>query len=132
MPKTDKNVDTDNASDSSDVDLDALQSHVNELKLDYLVLVKGLFKDTNDCVMKQAGKISLAHMDCDIAPAVKHSYKGARPFMVEGGNIIFNDVKVSSRIGDTGVVEDLLIRRDGLNSEQIRPHYVFRVFNNQK
>jgi hypothetical protein len=130
MPQTDKNVDAHNAGDFSDVDYDKLQTRVEALKLDNLVLVKGFFEDTNAGVMAEAGKISLAHIDCDIAPAVKFSYEGVRPFMVNGGYIVFDDATVSSCIGATEIVEDLLIRRDGLNSEQIWPHFVFRAFNN--
>ena len=129
MPPTDKNVDAHNAGDFSDTGLDDLQARVDELKLSNMVLVKGFFENTNDGVMAQAGKISLAHIDCDIAPAVKYSYEGVKPFMVEGGYIVFDDATVSSCIGATEVVEDLLIRRDGLNSEQIWPHFVFRAFN---
>ena len=129
MPQTDKNVDAHNAGDFSDTDVDKLQERVDELKLDNMLLVKGFFENTNDGVMAQAGKISLAHIDCDIAPAVKYSYLGVRPFMVDGGYLVFDDATVSSCIGATEVVEDLLIRRDGLNSEQIWPHFVFRAFN---
>ena len=129
MPQTDKNIDAHNAGDFADADLDKLQARVDELKLDNLVLVKGLFENTNDGVIAQAGKISLAHIDCDIAPAVKYSYEGVMPSMVDGGYIVFDDATVSSCIGATEVVEDLLIRRDGLNSEQIWPHFVFRAFN---
>lgn len=129
MPETDKNVDAHNAGDFSDADFQSLQARVEELKLDNLILVKGFFEDTNDSVMAQAGEISLAHIDCDIAPAVKYSYEGVRPFMVDGGYLVFDDATVSSCIGATEVVEDLLIRRDGLNSEQIWPHFVFRAFN---
>lgn len=129
MPQTDKAVDAHNAGDFSDVDFSKLQDRVVELKLDNLVLVKGFFEDTNDAVMAQAGKISLAHIDCDIAPAVKYSYEGVVPFMVDGGYIVFDDATVSSCIGATEVVEDLLIRRDRLNSEQIWPHFVFRAFS---
>ena len=128
MPQTDKNVDAHNAGDFSDVDLASLKVRVDKLKLDNLILVKGLFENTNNEVMKQAGKICLAHIDCDIAPAVKCSYEGVKPFMVDGGYIVFDDATVSSCIGATEVVEDLLIRRDGLNSEQIWPHFVFRSF----
>lgn len=131
MPPTDKNVDAHNAGDFSDTDVEKLQARVDELKLDNMVLVKGFFENTNDGVMAQAGQISLAHIDCDIAPAVKYSYEGVRPFMVDGGYIVFDDATVSSCIGATEVVEDLLIRRDGLNSEQIWPHFVFRAFNNR-
>jgi Macrocin-O-methyltransferase (TylF) len=128
MPTTDKDVDAHNAGDFSDVDLDKLLARVEELNLDNLVFVKGLFENTNDAVMAKAGRIRLAHIDCDIAPAVKYSYEGVRPHMVNGGYIVFDDATVSSCIGATEVVEDLLIRRDGLNSEQIWPHFVFRAF----
>ncbi len=131
MPATDKNVDAHNAGDFGDVDFQALQRRIDELNLDNLVLVKGFFEETNGGVMSQAGKISLAHIDCDIQPAVKFSYEGVKPFMVDGGYIVFDDATVSSCIGATEVVEDLLIRRDGMNSEQIWPHFVFRTFQEQ-
>lgn len=130
MPQTDKNVDVHDAGNFADVDMDKLQTRVDELNLDNLVLVKGLFENTNDSVMTQASKISLAHIDCDIASAVKYSYEGVKPFMVDGGYIVFDDATVSSCIGATEVVENLLICRDQLNSEQIWPHYVFRAFRN--
>lgn len=130
MPQTDKSVDAHNAGDFSDTDIASLQARIDELKLDNMVLVKGLFEDTNESVMAQAGSISLAHIDCDIAPAVRCSYEGVRSYMVDGGYIVFDDATVSSCIGATEVVEDLLIRRDGLNSEQIWPHFVFRAFKN--
>jgi len=129
MPQTDKNVDAHNVRDFSDVNMDELQTRVDALNLDNLVLVKGFFENTSDSVMAQAGKISLAHIDCDIAQAVKYAYDSVKPFMVNGGYIVFDDATVSSCIGATEVVEDLLIRRDGLNSEQIWPHFVFRAFS---
>jgi hypothetical protein len=67
-----------------------------------------------------------------IATAVKYSYESIKPIMVDGGYIVFDDATVSSCIGATEVVEDVLIRRDGLNSEQIWPHYVFRAFKSGK
>lgn len=33
---------------------------------------------------------------------------------------------VADCLGAAEAMEDLLIRRDGLNSEQVFPHYVFR------
>jgi hypothetical protein len=128
MPKTDKFVDAHTAGDFSDVDLDSLQAHVRDLNLDNLILVKGFFENTNDDVMARARRVRLAHIDCDIASAVKCSYEGVKPYMVDGGYIVFDDATGSSCIGATEVVEDLLIRRDGLNSEQIWPHFVFRAF----
>jgi predicted O-methyltransferase YrrM len=131
MPQTDKNIDAHNEGDFSDTDFTSLQARVEELKLDNLILIKGFFEDTNEMVMNEAGKICLAHIDCDIAPAVRYSYQGVKPYMVDGGYIVFDDATVSSCIGATEVVEDLLIRQDRLNSEQIWPHYVFRIFNNK-
>lgn len=129
MPKTDKRIDAHNKDDFSDTDLHELQEYVESLNLDNLVLVKGLFEDTNGSVMGQAKNICLAHIDCDIASAVQFSYEGVKPYMVDGGYVIFDDATASSCIGATQVVEDILIRRDGLNSEQIYPHFVFRIFN---
>jgi len=128
MPQTDKNVDAHNAGDFSDVDFNKLKARVAELGLNNLTLVKGLFENTNASVMARAGKVSLAHIDCDIQPAVRCSYEGVKPFMVDGGYVVFDDATVSSCIGATEIVEDLLIRRDGFNSEQIWPHFVFRIF----
>jgi hypothetical protein len=47
--------------------------------------------------------------------------------MVPGGYMVFDDATVSSCLGATEAVESLLIRRDGLSSEQIWPHFVFRA-----
>jgi Macrocin-O-methyltransferase (TylF) len=90
MPQTDKNVDAHTEGDFSDVDLDALQARVNDLNLDNLILVKGLFETTNSD-MARARRIRLAHIDCDIASAVKCSYEGVKPYMVDGGYIVFDD-----------------------------------------
>jgi hypothetical protein len=128
MPQTDKSIDAHSQGNFSDADLDTLQAYVNELNLDNLILVKGLFENTNSNVMAQAKNIRLAHIDCDIASAVRSSYEGVKPYMVKGGYVVFDVATVSSCLGATEVVEDLLIRRDGLNSEQIWPHFVFRTF----
>jgi predicted O-methyltransferase YrrM len=128
MPPTDKAVDMHNKGDFSKTSFDELRAVVDKLNLDNLILVKGLFEDTNDEVMAVARQIKLAHIDCDIASAVKYAYEGVKAFMVEGGYLVFDDATVSSCIGATEVVEDLLIRRDALNSEQIWPHFVFRKF----
>jgi len=131
MPTTDKDLDVHNAGDFADTDIIELQKRVDELKLDNLVLVKGLFEETNDAVMMQAGNVALAHIDCDIKSSVEYSYKAVKPFMVDGGYIVFDDANTATCLGATEVVEDLLIRREGLNSEQIWPQYVFRAFANR-
>jgi len=117
MPNTNKAIDAHNAGDFSNTDLSSLQARMRELKPDNLVLVKGLFEDTNQGVIADAGKVSLVHIDCDIASAIQFSYEGVKSFMVDGGYIVFDDATVSSCLGATEVVENLLIRRDKLNSE---------------
>jgi len=128
MPPTDKTVDAHNKGDFSGVDLAELRSFVARSGLDNLEFIKGYFEDTTSAVLQGAGKIALAHIDCDILPSVRYSYEAVKSRMVEGGYMVFDDATVSSCIGATEVVEDLLIRRDGLNSEQIFPHFVFRSY----
>jgi hypothetical protein len=127
MPETDKNVDAHNVGDFKDTNMEELAQHIKKLGLKNFVLVKGLFEDTKADVMKKASQNSLAHIDCDITPAVRFSYDGVKRYMVNGGYIVLDDAIVSSCIGATEVVEDLMIRRDGLNSEQIWPHFLFRI-----
>jgi hypothetical protein len=55
MPFVDKRVDAHNSGDFSDTDLISLQARVAELGLDNLVLVKGLFENTQASVMVQGG-----------------------------------------------------------------------------
>lgn len=127
MPETDKTVDAHNKGDFADADLPGLVRRIAETGLDNLVPVKGRFEDTNAGVMARAGRVALAHVDCDIAPAVRFAYEGVMPHMVPGGYVVFDDATVSSCIGATEVVEEVVIRRDGLSSEQIWPHFVFRA-----
>lgn len=126
MPATDKTVDAHNKGDFSNVDFEKLQNYIDKIGLTNIELCKGYFQDTAEQVLKQARKISLAHIDCDIYSSVRYAYEVAKPYVTDGGYVVFDDATVSSCIGATEVVEDLIIRRDGLNSEQIFPHYVFR------
>lgn len=48
-------------------------------------------------------------------------------YLAPGGYLVFDDATISSCLGATEVVENLAIRRDGLNSEQVFPHVVFRA-----
>ena len=69
---------------------------------------------------------SLAHIDCDIYSVVAYSCEAVKPYMVSGGNYVFDDAIYSSCLGATVAVESKLIQEDGLHSEQIFTHYVFR------
>jgi predicted O-methyltransferase YrrM len=126
MPTTDKQVDAHSEGDFRETDLASLKSYSAECGLDNLHWIQGLFEDTCAGVLQQAKKIALAHIDCDIRSAVSFSYNTVSKHMINGGYIAFDDATASSCLGATEVVENEVIRRDGLNCEQIYPHFVFR------
>lgn len=127
MPETDLSIDAHRAGDFNDVDFLEIQDYVHSKGLTNLHLVRGLFEQTAVMKLPEIGSIRLAHIDCDIRSAVAYSYDASLPYMVKGGYIVLDDALFSSCLGATEVVEDLIIRRDGLNSEQIFPHFVFRA-----
>lgn len=128
MPAPDKSVDAHTEGDFANVDLEELRRFVKDSGITNLVLVKGLFQDTADGVLKEAEHVALAHIDCDIYPSVKYSYEAVKPYMVGGGYIVLDDAASPSCVGAMEVVESLIIRRDGLNSEQVFPNFVFRAY----
>jgi predicted O-methyltransferase YrrM len=127
MPPTDKSIDLHGAGEFNNTSVDEVQAAARAAGLDNLILVKGLFEDTTAKVMVTAGRIALAHIDCDIYPACVTAWDGCKQFMVHGGYIVFDDATAASCLGATEMVEQIVIRRDGLSSEQIFPHFVFRV-----
>jgi predicted O-methyltransferase YrrM len=127
MPDTDAKIDAHRAGDFKDVNYEELVDYVASIGLTNLTFVRGLFEDTAPKILPAIEGIRLAHIDCDIASAVAYSYDASLPKMVPGGYIVLDDALFSSCLGATEVTEDLMIRRDGLNSEQIYPHYVFRA-----
>jgi predicted O-methyltransferase YrrM len=129
MPEKDESRDLHRAGDFTNTDLEGFEARIAELGLTNIEIRKGLFEDTAKGALEDAGQIALAHIDCDIASAVAYSYDVVRDYMVEGGYYVFDDATSATCIGATEVVEDLLIRRDGLSSEQIFPHFVFRHFS---
>ncbi len=126
MPATDRAIDAHSPGDFGDVDLEDLRTYIATHQVDNLHVIEGLFEETAPGVISRAKPFSLAHVDCDIHSAVAYAYEAIRPAMVPGGYLVFDDATVSSCIGATEVVESLVIRRDGLSSEQIYPHFVFR------
>jgi hypothetical protein len=128
MPATDRRVDAHSAGDFSQTSLDDLKDYTARSGLGNLHWVKGLFEETANGVLARSARVALAHIDCDIHSAVAYSYECVKDRMVDGGYIVFDDATVASCLGATEAVEDLVIRRDGLNSEQIFPHFVFRRF----
>jgi len=126
MPDTERGIDAHSKGDFKDVDLDELRSYIARLELDNLVVVQGLFEETAPATLREAGSVALAHIDCDIYSAVKYAYEVSKPHMVTGGYYVFDDATVASCLGATEAVEEVLIQCDGLFSEQIYPHFVFR------
>ncbi len=126
MPPTDKAVDAHSEGNFSDVDLDDLKAFAESKGVRNIQFVKGRFEDTAETVLTEAKTIALAHIDCDIRSAVAYAYDVTRPFLVPGAYVVLDDATESTCLGATEAVEDILIRRDGLCSEQIFPHFVFR------
>ena len=126
MPETDRAIDAHSGGDFAGTNYEELRDYIARLGLDNLHLVRGPFEATTPDLLTKCGPVALAHIDCDIRSAVAYSYNIIKPAMCEGGYYVFDDATVSSCIGATEVVEQDVIARDGLRSEQIFPHFVFR------
>jgi hypothetical protein len=126
IPYADEAADQHAAGDFNDVDFEELASFVAEAQLSNLHLIRGRFEDTAPATLKGIPAIRLCHVDCDVREAVAFSYDAAKPKMVNGGYIVFDDALYSTCLGAMEAVESLVIQRDGLNSEQVYPHFVFR------
>jgi len=129
MPATDKSIDAHNPGDFGDVDLEELRGYVRQCGLDQrLEFVQGPFEETAPDLLGRAGPVLLSHIDCDIQSSVAYAWEAVKSHVRPGGYVVFDDAHASGCLGATEVVEELVIRRDGLNCEQIWPHFVFRVW----
>ena len=129
MPPTDKGVDAHNAGDFSGVDLNELRAFVESSGLSqHLEFIQGIFEATAPALLAKVPPVLLAHIDCDVYTSVAFAWEAVKPYMAIGGYVAFDDAHMSSCLGATEAVEDLAIRRDGLNCEQIWPHFVFRIW----
>ena len=117
MPYADRAIDAHSKGDFSGVDLDEIRSFAATASLSNLEFVKGRFEDTLPSLIDSMGPLALVHIDCDVRDAVAYSYEMVKDHMVPGGYVVFDDATVSSCIGATEVVEELVIQRDGLLSE---------------
>jgi hypothetical protein len=126
MPPTDAAVDAHRAGGFADVDLTELQQYIDWVGLRNLKFLQGRFEETAAAELRDRERVAFCHIDCDIRSAVEYAYDTTRPCMVAGGYWVFDDPLVADCIGAAEAVEDILIKRDGLNSEQLYPHYVFR------
>lgn len=127
MPRTDTGVDAHRPGDFADVDIAELRASAAAHGLHNLEFVQGLFEDTAPAFLAHKGPIALAHIDSDIYTGVASAYHAVKPRMVPRGYYVFDDATVASCLGATEAVEELLVRRDRLHSEQIYPQFVFRA-----
>lgn len=127
MPPTDGGIDAHNVGDFNDTSLEEIFSAQKQLGIDNVHFVAGLFENTVPAVLPRVNQIALAHIDCDILSSVRYSYECVKPYMVPKGYLVFDDSTASTCIGATEAVERFVIQRDGLLSEQIFPHHVFRA-----
>jgi hypothetical protein len=127
IPDADPSIDAHSAGDFHDVDLPELRAFAQASGIGNLEFVQGRFEDTANSLLARIGGVALAHIDSDTYSSVAYAYDTVRHHMIPGGYIAFDDATVSSCLGATEAVESMLIRRDGLNAEQIWPHFVFRA-----
>lgn len=127
MPTSDATIDAHSKGDFADVDLGEIRAAIGKARLSNLALVPGTFEATAPGLMQRIGRVALAHLDSDIYSAIATAYDAVRQHMVRGGYLVFDDATVSSCLGATEAVEELVVRRDGLHAEQIFPQFVFRA-----
>jgi hypothetical protein len=126
MPPTDRQVDAHKAGEFGGVNIDNLRKYAASVGLSNLLCIQGRFEDTAPQTLRDAGRLALVHIDCDIYSAVAYSYDTAKEFLVKGGYIVLDDPLTGSCLGACEAMEELMVRRDGLHAEQMMPHPVFR------
>lgn len=126
MPATDVTVDLHNEGDFSDTSLDEIKQAADSLGLDNIVFIKGLVEDTFPSQTPKDARFGLAHIDLDIYHPILHVQDVVWPMMSDGGYVVYDDATVSTCIGATQAVEELVIKKN-VRSEQIFPHFVFRA-----
>ncbi len=125
MPKTDPTKDLHDEGDFADASLEEVSDFAKKAGLDNIVFVKGFFEDTLPAILEQNTTFGIAHIDCDIYPAVSYSQEAIYPNLSPGGYFVYDDATVSSCIGATQAVEEFIIKRNQ-HSEQIWPQFVLR------
>jgi predicted O-methyltransferase YrrM len=124
MPDTDKAIDAHGAGDFADASLDDFRKSIKVLGLRNLTPVPGLFEDSFPELSHDI-RFGLAHIDADIYASVKYAQDQVWHRMTPGGYVVYDDAEVSSCLGATQAVEELIVEKH-VHSEQIWPHFVFR------
>lgn len=126
MPLTDKSLDLHSEGDFTDTSMDEIQQAATDLGLDNVVLVKGMVEDTFPSMFPADMSFGMAHIDLDIYHPIKYVQSAVWPRMCNGGYVVFDDATVSTCLGATQAVEELVIEKN-VRSEQVFPHFVFRA-----
>jgi hypothetical protein len=126
MPQTDNMSDLHTRGDFYEADLAGFRRIRAEAGLDALQIRPGLVQDTFPDPAQQGLRFGLAHFDMDIYEPTLMAQQAAWDLMTPGGYYVYDDATVSSCIGATQAVEELIRSRE-LHSEQVYPHFVFRV-----
>lgn len=126
MPRTDNGVDLHVLGDFEDVDFEGLKAARASGNLKGLELVKGLVQDTFPASIPPEVRFGLAHLDMDIYEPTAFAQARVWNLMTPGGYLVYDDATVSSCIGATQAVEELILEHR-IHSEQVYPHFVFRA-----
>lgn len=126
IPAADAAIDTHGKGDFSDVQLGPFREARDRLELDNLHIVHGRFEDSFPTLAASGLSFGLAHIDCDVYGGVKYAQDAVWPHMTQGGYVVYDDANVSSCMGATQALEELIMEKR-IFSEQIYPHYVFRA-----
>lgn len=124
MPVTDSAVDLHTSGDFSDSSIEGVQQALERAQLQNVVLVKGLVQETFPQSIPAGTRFGLAHIDLDIYHPIRYAQTHVLPMLVPGGYLVYDDATVSTCIGATQAVEELI--QEGYRSEQVFPHFVFR------
>jgi hypothetical protein len=126
MPKSEQGLDLHGEGEFADTDIEAIRKTAKDLRLDNLVLVKGLVQDTFPAGVPSDVAFGLAHIDLDLYAPIKHVQDAVWDRMTPGGYVVYDDATASTCIGATQAVEELIAARH-VHSEQVFPHFVFRA-----
>jgi hypothetical protein len=126
MPDSDRAVDLHGKGEFADTDVEGIRKAARQLKLDNVILVKGLVQDTFPAGVPAGASFGLAHIDLDLYDPIKYAQNAVWDRMTPGGYVVYDDATASTCIGATQAVEELIAERR-VHSEQVFPHFVFRA-----
>jgi hypothetical protein len=126
MPAVDMDLNLHGEGEFADTSVEDVRAYLDGLGLDNVVLVKGLVEDTFPMLSRSPlPTFGLAHIDLDLYEPIRYIQQSLWPHMASGGYVAYDDATVSTCLGATQAVEELVQSRM-VHCEQIFPHFVFR------